>query len=166
MGTPLAEHENHADYSASAPTQGQSLDGAPGAVSASGAVSGSGAVSASGALVGTEDAAQEHAAEVARMARVWWFGALVWGSSVVLDWLAVTYVEPSPLGWFVELRAAELVVLGVRARATRHEQEAVRLEPMSPFERKVVHDAVAAAGLTSESEGVEPNRYVVVLPKA
>jgi len=42
----------------------------------------------------------------------------------------------------------------------------VSLEPMSPFERKVVHDAVAAAGLTSESEGVEPRRYVVVLPPA
>jgi len=40
----------------------------------------------------------------------------------------------------------------------------VSLDPMSPFERKVVHDAVAAAGLTSESEGVEPRRYVVVLP--
>jgi spoIIIJ-associated protein len=38
------------------------------------------------------------------------------------------------------------------------------LRPMTPFERKVVHDAVAAAGLTSESEGVEPRRYVVVLP--
>jgi spoIIIJ-associated protein len=38
------------------------------------------------------------------------------------------------------------------------------LDPMSPFERKVVHDAVAAAGLTSESEGVEPRRYVVILP--
>ena len=43
--------------------------------------------------------------------------------------------------------------------------EPVRLEPMTPFERKVVHDAVAAAGLTSESEGVEPGRYVVVLPR-
>jgi spoIIIJ-associated protein len=42
--------------------------------------------------------------------------------------------------------------------------ESVSMEPMSPFERKVVHDAVAAAGLTSESEGVEPRRYVVVLP--
>jgi spoIIIJ-associated protein len=42
--------------------------------------------------------------------------------------------------------------------------EPVSLEPMSPFERKVVHDAVAAAGLKSESEGVEPRRYVVVLP--
>lgn len=38
------------------------------------------------------------------------------------------------------------------------------LDPMSPFERKVVHDAVAAAGHTSESEGVEPRRFVVVLP--
>jgi len=41
----------------------------------------------------------------------------------------------------------------------------VDLEPMSPFERKVVHDAVAAAGLGSESEGVEPRRYVVILPE-
>jgi spoIIIJ-associated protein len=42
--------------------------------------------------------------------------------------------------------------------------ERVSLRAMTPFERKVVHDAVAAAGLTSESEGVEPRRYVVVLP--
>jgi spoIIIJ-associated protein len=43
--------------------------------------------------------------------------------------------------------------------------EPAPLEPMTPFERKVVHDAVAAAGLTSESEGVEPRRFVVVLPE-
>ncbi|WP_148615444.1 R3H domain-containing nucleic acid-binding protein [Nocardioides rubriscoriae] len=48
-----------------------------------------------------------------------------------------------------------------RARETGAPQS---LEPMSPFERKVVHDAVAAAGLTSESEGVEPRRFVIVLP--
>jgi spoIIIJ-associated protein len=42
--------------------------------------------------------------------------------------------------------------------------EPVSLKPMSPFERKVVHDAVAAAGLVSDSEGVEPRRYVVVKP--
>ncbi len=42
--------------------------------------------------------------------------------------------------------------------------EPTSLTPMTPFERKVVHDAVAAAGLRSESEGVEPKRYVVVLP--
>lgn len=42
--------------------------------------------------------------------------------------------------------------------------EPVRLKPMTAFERKVVHDAVAAAGQLSESEGAEPERYVVVLP--
>ena len=46
----------------------------------------------------------------------------------------------------------------------RQSGEAVKLAPMTPFERKVVHDAVGAAGLTSESEGVEPTRCVVVLP--
>jgi spoIIIJ-associated protein len=60
----------------------------------------------------------------------------------------------------VELeRLAEETVSQVKA-----EGAPVSLDPMSPFERKVVHDAVAAAGLTSESEGVEPRRYVVVLP--
>jgi spoIIIJ-associated protein len=42
--------------------------------------------------------------------------------------------------------------------------EPVSLAAMTPFERKVVHDAVAAAGLRSESEGEEPRRHVVVLP--
>jgi spoIIIJ-associated protein len=42
--------------------------------------------------------------------------------------------------------------------------EPIQLIPMTPFERKVVHDAVAAAGLHSESEGEEPDRFVVVLP--
>jgi spoIIIJ-associated protein len=50
-----------------------------------------------------------------------------------------------------------------RVRATGERES---LGAMSPFERKVVHDAVAAAGLTSESEGVEPKRFVVVLPAA
>ena len=43
--------------------------------------------------------------------------------------------------------------------------EPVRLAPMNPFERKIVHDVVAGAGLISESEGEEPRRRVVVLPK-
>lgn len=50
------------------------------------------------------------------------------------------------------------------AAAVRTSGEPVSLDPMTPFERKIVHDAVAAAGLRSESEGVEPRRYVVVLP--
>jgi spoIIIJ-associated protein len=45
--------------------------------------------------------------------------------------------------------------------------ESARLRPMNPFERKVVHDAIAAIdGVTSESEGEEPNRRVVVLARS
>ena len=59
----------------------------------------------------------------------------------------------------LEKLAAETVV------EVKESGERVALQPMSPFERKVVHDAVAAAGLGSESEGEEPRRYVVVLPR-
>ncbi|WP_211348840.1 R3H domain-containing nucleic acid-binding protein [Nocardioides litoris] len=55
---------------------------------------------------------------------------------------------------------ARETVAEVRASGERRS-----LDAMSPFERKVVHDAVAAAGLSSESEGVEPRRFVVVLPE-
>ena len=66
---------------------------------------------------------------------------------------------------FRAARREELEALAARTVAeVRESGEQVSLEPMSPFERKVVHDAVAAAGLTSESEGVEPRRFVVVLP--
>lgn len=59
----------------------------------------------------------------------------------------------------------QLTAQGERAvEEVRRTGEAVSLPPMSPFERKVVHDAVAAAGLVSESSGEEPQRYVVVLP--
>jgi spoIIIJ-associated protein len=69
------------------------------------------------------------------------------------------------IGGFRAGRRAVLTELG-RSTAELVEQsgEAVALQPMTPFERKVVHDAVAAAGLRSESEGEEPHRRVVVLP--
>lgn len=58
-----------------------------------------------------------------------------------------------------------LAALGAKAAdEVKSSGEPVKLEPMTPFERKVVHDAVAAAGLRSESEGEEPQRFVVVLP--
>ena len=41
---------------------------------------------------------------------------------------------------------------------------ALALSPMNAFERKVVHDVVAAAGLVSDSDGVEPGRHVVIHP--
>src|SRR3954451_4268148 len=57
-----------------------------------------------------------------------------------------------------------LQVAGEGARRGRSAVARVSLEPMTPFERKIVHDAVAGAGLVSESEGEEPHRHVVVLP--
>jgi len=62
-------------------------------------------------------------------------------------------------------RRKELVALATDAVAeVRNTSDRVPLAAMNPFERKIVHDAVAAAGLTSESEGEEPRRHVVVLP--
>lgn len=68
-------------------------------------------------------------------------------------------------GWRAD-RREELRELGrSTAESVRASGEKVRLQPMSPFERKVVHDAVATVeGVTSESEGEEPKRRVVVLP--
>ena len=69
------------------------------------------------------------------------------------------------IGGYRAGRRAVLTELGTAtAETVKATGERVRLEPMSPFERKIVHDAVAAAGLTSESEGEEPQRRVVVLP--
>jgi spoIIIJ-associated protein len=65
-------------------------------------------------------------------------------------------------------RAARRTALEVQATEivaqVKESGERASLDPMSPFERKVVHDVVASAGLKSESEGAEPRRYVVVLP--
>ena len=68
---------------------------------------------------------------------------------------------------FREKRRSELQGLATEAiLEVQNSGEAARLTPMNPFERKIVHDAVAAAGLVSESEGEEPRRRVVVLPQA
>lgn len=69
------------------------------------------------------------------------------------------------IGGYRAARRAELVELANRAvEVVRESGDPESLGAMTPFERKVIHDAVAAAGLRSESEGVEPRRYVVVLP--
>jgi len=72
------------------------------------------------------------------------------------------------IGGYRAKRRADLTTLAAEAAervATSGQPE--RLAPMNPFERKVVHDVVAAAaGVRSESEGEEPNRRVVVLPDA
>ena len=68
-------------------------------------------------------------------------------------------------GWRAQ-RKAELTEVGTRAAQRVLESgEPVSLAPMTPFERKIVHDAIATVdGVESESEGVEPERRVVVLP--
>lgn len=66
---------------------------------------------------------------------------------------------------FRAARRTELVAVAEGAvEKVKGGEPSVALEAMTPFERKVVHDAVADAGLNSASEGVEPTRYVVVLP--
>ena len=69
------------------------------------------------------------------------------------------------VGGYRANRRMELTELG-RDAADEVKSSGVprRLDAMTPFERKIVHDAVAAAGLRSESEGEEPNRRVVVFP--
>ncbi|HEV6952355.1 MAG TPA: R3H domain-containing nucleic acid-binding protein [Promicromonospora sp.] len=69
------------------------------------------------------------------------------------------------IGGYRAGRRVELTRLAAEAvEQVRASGEEVELEPLNAFERKVVHDAVAAAGLVSDSRGVEPERYVVVQP--
>jgi spoIIIJ-associated protein len=69
------------------------------------------------------------------------------------------------VGGYRARRRQELAELGRRvAEEVGRTGVPQRLDAMTPFERKVVHDAVAAAGCRSESEGEEPSRRVVVLP--
>lgn len=69
------------------------------------------------------------------------------------------------VGGFRARRRSELAEFG-RTVAAEVERtgEPKKLRAMSPFERKIIHDAVASAGLRSESEGEEPHRRVVVFP--
>jgi spoIIIJ-associated protein len=69
------------------------------------------------------------------------------------------------VGGYREHKRAELSNVGQQAaEEVQRTGTPKALDAMTPFERKVIHDAVAAAGLRSESEGEEPDRYVVVHP--
>lgn len=67
-------------------------------------------------------------------------------------------------GWRAN-RRSELSTLGIEAaRRVLESGDREELAPMTPFERKIVHDAVARIdGVDSESTGVEPSRRVVVV---
>jgi spoIIIJ-associated protein len=69
------------------------------------------------------------------------------------------------VGGYRARRRTELAATGRDAAdEVRRTGQPKKLWAMNPFERKIVHDAVAAAGLRSESEGEEPDRRVVVFP--
>jgi len=52
----------------------------------------------------------------------------------------------------------------LEAKATDMRREVI-LEPMSPYERRIIHTALAESQtVTTKSEGKEPNRYVVIVP--
>ena len=104
------------------------------------------------ALVGPNGQVLEAVQELTRLAVIQQTGVR---SRLMLD-----------IGGWRAARKAELTEIGTRAAQRCLEQgKPVSLAPMTPFERKVVHDAVAAVdGVHSESEGVEPERRVVVLP--
>ena len=67
-------------------------------------------------------------------------------------------------GYRAERRAAVVAVAQTAIATVKSTGEKVAMDAMTAFERKVVHDEVLAAGLVSESEGVEPQRHVVILP--
>lgn len=106
-------------------------------------------VTDSDVLVGRDGAVLEALQELARLAVMTETGKR---SRLMLD-----------VAGFRERRRAELQGLATEAIVEVQESgEPARLTPMNPFERKIVHDIVAAAGLVSESEGTEPNRRVVI----
>ncbi|GIF08831.1 Jag family protein [Actinoplanes siamensis] len=101
-------------------------------------------------LVGQRGATLEALQELTRLAI---FRATGSPSRLLLD-----------IGGYRAARRKELAAVARNAvEKVKEHGEAVRLEPMSAFERKCVHDVVnAIPGVQSESEGVEPNRRIVV----
>jgi spoIIIJ-associated protein len=106
------------------------------------------------ALVGQRGATLEALQELSRLAVFRQTGS---PSRLLLD-----------VGGYRALRRKELGAIAKNAAEKVKEYgEAVRLEPMSAFERKCVHDVInALPGVESESEGVEPARRIVVRPSA
>jgi spoIIIJ-associated protein len=101
-------------------------------------------------LVGQRGATLEALQELTRLAI---FRATGTPSRLLLD-----------IGGYRAARRKELAAVARNAvEKVKEHGDAVRLEPMSAFERKCVHDVVnAIPGVQSESEGVEPNRCIVV----
>ena len=102
-------------------------------------------------LIGREGEVLEALQELTRMAVQRETGER---SRLMLD------IEGFRVGKREELRA----LAASTAEEVKKSGVAVALQPMNAFERKVIHDAIGELGLTSESEGEEPERRIVVLP--
>jgi len=103
-------------------------------------------------LVGADGATLDALQELTRLAVQQQTGVR---SRLMLDVSGHRKARREVLTKIAEQAAAEVVSTG----------QPNRLEPMNPFERKVVHDVIAGTdGVRSESEGEEPHRRVVVLP--
>ncbi|MCX6431153.1 MAG: single-stranded DNA-binding protein [Actinobacteria bacterium] len=65
-------------------------------------------------------------------------------------------------------RAGRKAELRKLAKATADEakesKSSIKLSPMNAFERKIIHDTIQELGLTSESEGEDPDRCVIIFP--
>ena len=104
-----------------------------------------------GTLVGADGKVLDALQELARLAAAQATGQR---SRLMLD-----------IGGFRLARRRELEALAKTAiDEVKETGEPVRLAAMNAFERKVVHDVVTSAGLVSESEGVDPDRRIVIKP--
>jgi spoIIIJ-associated protein len=104
-----------------------------------------------GALVGDDGQVLDALQELARLAAAQATGQR---SRLMLD-----------IAGFRLARRRELEALAKTAiDEVKETGEPVRLAAMNAFERKVVHDVVTSAGLVSESEGVDPDRRIVIKP--
>ncbi|NDB70059.1 MAG: single-stranded DNA-binding protein [Methylocystaceae bacterium] len=69
------------------------------------------------------------------------------------------------IGGFRENRRTDLKGLAdEKAAEAKASGAPIKLSPMNAFERKIVHDRIQELGLSSESEGEDPNRFVVIFP--
>lgn len=70
-------------------------------------------------------------------------------------------------GYRARRNASLEAVANRSARLAATTRNAVELDPMTPVERKIVHEVLKDdPEVETQSEGSEPNRYVVVLPRS
>ncbi len=67
-------------------------------------------------------------------------------------------------GYRAEKRENLIKLAERSAEEVKESGKPLKLDPMNAFERKIIHDTIQKLGLTSESEGEDPDRCVVIQP--